>query len=234
MRPVESQKNFADRKPSLARIVFNIAAAAVCAQAVSCGTLSQPAPQKAFFAITPGEPSPAVAPMSATSKASTTMPGGAVLRVRRLRVASPYDGQAFVYQIRNDEFETDYYNGFIAAPDQLLTGSLIAWVSRAATFKSVVDVSTGILARYVLEGNVTSLYGDYIDKAAPKAVMSIRIFLLDDRDADLRMIFQKEYNATAPIEMGSAQSLVKGLSKAFRQILEQMTADLDERAAAGP
>jgi cholesterol transport system auxiliary component len=216
-----------------ARRAVAVVAAAVCTLAASCGMLSQPAPEKALFAIDPGEPPAAVASSAPRSKASTTMPGGAVLRVRRLRVASPYDGQEFVYRIKGDEFRSDYYNGFIAAPDQLLTGSLVAWVLRAGIFESVVDMSSGIPARYVLEGDVTALYGDYTDKAAPKAVMTVRVFLLDDADAGLRIIFQKEYNAAVPIDPGSAESLTKGLSHAFRQILEQMTADLRVRSSAG-
>ena len=164
------------------------------------------------------------------------MPAGAVLQVRRLHIASPYDGQEFVYRTRSNEFRSDYYNGFIAAPDHLLTAGLIAWISRAGVgpFASVVDTESGIPARYVLEGNVTSLYGDYADKAAPKAVMSLKIFLFDDGDANARVIFQKEYSAAAPIEPGSAESLVNGWGKAFRQILERITADLDQHSPTGP
>jgi len=186
----------------------------------------QPDPEKALFAIDPGDPPAAGNSQTSSLKLPTTMRAETVLRVRLLRVASPYNGQAFVYKTTGNEFRTDYYNGFIAAPDQLLTGSLIAWLLRAGPFDSVVDVASGIPARYVLEGNVTALYGDYSDKAIPKAVMVVRIFLLDDHDANLRIMFEKQYSATSAIERGNVNSLVKGWGIAFRQILEQMTADL--------
>src|ERR1700722_3270367 len=86
-----------------------VLAAAACTMAVSCSALSQPTPDRAFFAIDPGEPAPFVAPGSvaapATSTAgrSATMPAGAVLKVHRLRLASPYDGQEFVYRTRSNE-----------------------------------------------------------------------------------------------------------------------------------
>jgi len=227
----------------LARFSLTLFAAALCTAAVSCSALSQPAPGKAFFSIDPGEPtpvapSPAVAPaVAATTTASppASSPADSALQVRRLRIASPYDGQEFVYRTSSNEYRTDYYNGFIAAPDQLLTAALTAWLSRARVgrFASVVDAASDIPARYVLEGNVTSLYGDYADKAAPKAVITIKIFLFDDGDANARVIFQKEYSAAAPIELGSAPSLVKGWSQAFRQVLEQITADLNQRFPAG-
>jgi len=228
-----------------ARLSVTFLIAAVCAMAISCSALSQPSPDKAFFAIDPGEPTPAVAPLpvapavtapeTSTAKTSTTMPAGAVLQVRRLRVASPYDGKEFVYRTKTNEYRTDYYNGFIAAPDQSLTAALIAWISRTGgtRFASVVDVASSIPPRYVLEGNVTSLYGDYADKASPKAVMAIKIFLFDDSDASGRVILQKQYNASAPIDPGSAESLVKGWGNAYRQILEQLTADLDATSSSG-
>jgi ABC-type uncharacterized transport system auxiliary subunit len=172
--------------------------------------------------------------VSSSNGAVVSVSNGAVLQVRRLRVASPYDGQQFVYRTKTNEYRADYYNGFIAAPDQSLTAALIAWISRTggSRFASVVDVASSIPPKYVLEGNVTSLYGDYTDKAA-KAVMVIKIFLFDDSDASGRVILQKEYKASAPIDPGSAESLVKGWGNAFRQILERITADLDAPAPAG-
>ena len=215
----------------LTKALFAAVAASLCLFSVSCGTLTQPAPDRALFAINPGEPLVSVASTASTTQPSTRMSASTVLEIQRLRVASPYDAQPFVYRMKGDEFRTDYYNGFIAAPDQLLTGSLIQWESRTGPFSSVVDAASGIPARYVLSGNITALYGDYADKAAPKATITLRIFLLDDADANSRIIFQKTYTAAAPIELGSAESLVKGFNSAYREILQQLTTDLRKRFA---
>jgi len=161
------------------------------------------------------------------------MPGHGVLEVRKLRIASPYDGQALVYRTKGDQFRSDYYNGFIAAPDQLLTGTLVAWLSRAGLFESVINSASDIPAKYVLEGNVTALYGDYTNKTAPIAIIAVTVFLIDDGNAQSRILFQREYHATAPIGSGSADSLVKGWGTAFRQILERISADLADPALMG-
>jgi uncharacterized lipoprotein YmbA len=198
--------------------------------AASCGSLTQPSPEKASFAIDPGNPPPTMG-----SRQTSTAPAmGNVLRVRRLKVASPYNNMGFVYRSGHGEFHTDYYNGFIAAPDQLLTGALVKWLAQAGPFDSVVDTASGVDARYVLEGHVTALYGDYTDKAAPKAVIAMRVFLFDDSAANLSIVFQKVYEATSPIAAGNAASLVKGWDDAYRRILEQIAIDLrDNRSVAG-
>ena len=213
------------------RTTITAIAGVVSLLVTSCGIVPQPAPVRALFTIDPAE---SISPATKRSSGlNSPKRDAAVLQVRRLRVASPYAGQAFVYRIGSSEFRTDYYNGFIASPDQLVTNSLIAWLSRSGPFESVVDMASGIPAQYVLEGSVTSLYGDYSNKTAPKAVMAISIFLLDDREASLQVIFKKDYGGAASIEPGSVDSLVKGWGAAFRQILEQMTADLDDRSLTG-
>lgn len=214
--------------PLFLRTGISVVVAATCVFAASCSLLTRPAPERMLFAIDPGEPPQAALSHASSENGATATPEREVLRVRRLRVASPYDGNGFVYRTHDDQFRTDYYNGFIAAPAELLTTELIGWLSRAGPFEAVVDAASAVPARYVLEGNVTALYGDYADQAAPRAVLAIRIFVLDQL-AKAQIVFQKEYQATAPITSGSATSLVKGWSSAFRSALEQIAADLTAR-----
>jgi ABC-type uncharacterized transport system auxiliary subunit len=208
-----------------------------CTLALSCGALSRPAPDRALFAIDPGPP-PAASPSRESGARAADPPARqAVLRVRRLRVLSPYDAGAFVYRAGADEFRTDYYNGFVAPPAELLTGRLIEWLARTGPFDAVVDAGSAVPARYLLEGTVTALYGDYADRAAPTAVIAIKVFVLDESGAagsNARIAFQKEYRAAAPIQPGTAAGLVRGWGQALRQISEELTADLPRGGSAGP
>jgi uncharacterized lipoprotein YmbA len=183
--------------------------------AASCGTLSKPYPEKSFFAIDAG-PTPAATPASREGS----------LRVRRLRVAKPYDGLTFVYKTGGSEFRTDYYNGFIAAPEALLTSETIRWLSTAGPFVSVVDGASSAPNRYVLEGNVTTFCGDMTDPKAPKAVLEARFFLLDESGAEASVKFQKAYAAGVPTAGGKPADLADAWGKAMRQILTALAADL--------
>jgi uncharacterized lipoprotein YmbA len=183
--------------------------------AASCSSMNRPYPEKGFFAIDAG-PAPAAAKES----------GESALRVRRLRVAQPYDGHTFVYRTGPSEFRTDYYNGFIVAPDQALTSETIRWLAAAGPFASVVDGASSAPNRYVLEGNVTALCGDMTDAKVPKATIEMRFFLLDESGAEAAVKFQKAYAASAPAAGVKPADLVDAWGQALRQILTSLAADL--------
>lgn len=177
--------------------------------------LSKPYPDKAFFAIDAGQPARAAHPISPLT-----------LRIYSILVARPYDVRAFVYKTGASRFETDYYNGFIAAPSELLTGTLVDWMKRAGLFAVVVDSDSRMADQFVLEGNVREMYGDYSDRRNPQAVMTAAFFLIDDRPVDGRVIFQKTYHVSAPVGAKGPEALSAALNAAWRNILTDLTADL--------
>jgi uncharacterized lipoprotein YmbA len=199
-------------------------AAAACMVAASCGPLARPATDRQLYAIDPGRPPAARPPDVAPAGAPAT-----ALRVRRLQVVNPYAGSGFVYRNADGTFRTDYYNGFVTAPSEQLTGAFVDWLSHSGSFASVVDSASSVPARYVLEGSVTALYGDYSDRSAPKAVIEVRLFVLDEQARGSPVAFQKEYRAAAPIKPASTSSLAKGWSESLKSILGQVDADLQSR-----
>ena len=106
-----------------------------------------------------------------------------------MRIAKPFDATGFVYKVAESRFTTDYYNGFIAEPDRLLTGELVNWLAASGEFGSVVEESSAADYRLTLESNVTELYGDYTNKTAPQAVMELKVFVIDDVPSPSRVIF---------------------------------------------
>lgn len=184
---------------------------------------SQPYPQRNQYSLNVGStPNPLQPPA-----APATAPAGqAVLRVDVLRIAAPYSGNDFIYKVGANKYTSDYYNGFIASPQAILTGELIQWLGDANIFKAVVDSRTGIDHRLTLEGNVTALYGDYTDLKAPAAVVEIKFFLIREKDADAVIIRDKLYSARVPLSGRGASLLVAGWGEAYRQILQQLTDDL--------
>ena len=187
-----------------------------------CSAMSKPFPGKNFFAIDAGRPEAAGRRVSEST-----------LRVRQVRVASPYDARAFVYKIGGARFETDYYNGFIAEPAAILTGELVEWLAGSGLFGSVVASDNGADHRFILEGNVRGLYGDYSVREAPKAVIEVKFFLLDDGGAKIVIPFKKGYKKTASCKDDSPAALVAAWGKAYREILAELTADLGKLGSVG-
>jgi len=189
--------------------------ALLCLALVGCGSIGQPFPEKEFFGIDAGD-SPAPAKRMADSG----------LRVRRLRIAPPYDGRSFVYKVGESRYKTDYYNGFVTSPDHLLTGELTQWLTEAKLFAAVVGSTGEADHRYVLDGSVSELYGDFTDANAPKAVIKARFFLLDDSQAETKIVFQKTYRKEAPLSEANPEAVAAGLGAAFREVLTELTADI--------
>ncbi|HHH76662.1 MAG TPA: hypothetical protein ENL03_06530 [Phycisphaerae bacterium] len=189
----------------------------LCSIGIGCDAMSKPFPEKEFFALDVGDPP------GATAKA-----GEGALRVRKLHIASPFNARSFVYRTGDMKFTTDYYNGFVTDPDKLLTGQLVSWLSQAGSFDAVVTSGSEAPHRYVLEGNVTELYGDYCDKANLKAVMKVRFFLLDDSQVETIIVFQKTYRSQAPLKGDTAEAFPAGLNEVYKQILTDLSKDLPE------
>jgi len=187
----------------------------LCGALAGCEAMSQPFPEKDFYAVEVGVPPAPAAKQNI-----------AAVRVRRLRIAQPYDGRAFVYRTGPSKFRTDYYHGFITSPDHLLTGELVDWLAGSQLFAAVMDSGGEGEHQYVLDGSVSELCGDYADVNSPKAVVAARFFLLDDSGADTRVVFQKAYRKEAALDGQTPEAMAAGLGAAYREMLAGLTADL--------
>ena len=194
----------------------------ITACAVGCG-MSRPYPEKALFALDPGQAPQAARPASP-----------ATVLIRSVYVASPFDAQTFFYKRGGLQYELDYYNGFVAAPEQLLTGSLLMWMGQSGLFAATVESGSRMTAPYVLEANVTEMYGDYSDAKAPKARMAASFFLLDVRPVDAVIVFQKSYHASAPINGVGPGAVAAAINAAYRSILVELSGDLSRVDTSPP
>lgn len=182
------------------------------------GILSKPYPEKVRYAL--ATPLPEAKPAGAL----------APLRVSLLRVSQPYDSVSLVYRTGTSTYSSDYYKTFVATPDRLLTAEVVNYLCRTGQF-SVVSLGVTGDARYILEGDLLSMYGDFRKGAPPAAEMSIRFFLIDDANAAANVILQKTYQASQPIPSTSTEDLVEGWNKAMGTIMGQLTSDIGAATA---
>ncbi len=186
---------------------------------LACGlpacNLTRPYPTKALFALEVGKPPAAAARES-----------GVVLRIYDFIIASPYDGQSFVYKTGPTRFENDYYNGFIADPSHLLTAATVDWMREGGRFPVVPSTSGSVANQLFLEGNVREMYGDYTDKSCPRAVMTVAFFLMDNREVNGRVLFQRMYHVETPVGGSGPDEFSAALSRTYRKILLELTSDM--------
>ena len=183
--------------------------------ATGCG-LNQPYPEKGLYAFDVGDP----------PRAAAASPR--VLRVAGVRVASPYDARSFVYRTGSDQFETDYYHGFVTDPHDLFTGELIRWLSDGGIYATVVGPANSADDDVQLEMNVTACFGDLSARGEPSAAIDARCFLLEDADAQTRVVLKKAYRSRVPLSGKDPEDMAAGLGQAYRKLLGELTADLME------
>ena len=183
-----------------------------CAQ-----TLSRPAPEKRLYAI--------------TAQRQDTQPPArdkSVLKVRPLQISPAYQGKEMIYRVGEVEVESDYYNTFFVQPALNLTQQTAQWIERAGIFGNVVDSTSQMQDTHLLDGMVNALYGDFRDKAHPKAVLEMQFFLLKNTNDKYGVVFQKTYAQAVPFstDFKDAKALAEAYNTALAGILTELEGDL--------
>ena len=196
-------------------------------QLVSCTGL-QTAANKNLYALDAGSPAAAhnSAPAQEASATIGSIPRDQILQIRRVSIAPPFDGSSFIYRTPAGTYVKDYYNEWVAPPQDLFSGQLVDWLSASRIFASVVGGQSAAPHRFALETNITALYGDFHDPHHPQVVLAARVFMLDDSGATRTVAFQNHYDISLAIPDASAQQFVVGAGKAYRQLLESVSRDL--------
>ncbi len=185
----------------------------------ACVNLERSYPDKHYFAldITPKEQ-----PSTGTIKG--------VLAVSDMRISQRYEGQSFVYRLSETGYESDFYNQFLIAPAALITEDVRKALAQSQVFEHVISASTDLEPTYRLQGMVNSLYGDFTDANAPRAVIEMQFFLTKKTPTGEELVMAKRYVKSVPVNARSPDALVKGWDTALEDILSSFSADLKSAA----
>lgn len=184
----------------------------------SCVKLERQPVEKRLFALETVRPGPA----AGSAQGAALSPEA--LLVRRMQVAPRVAGRELVYRTGESAWSADYYNLFFVSPADMLTQDLRAWLASARLFANVVDPGSLLPSAYILEGNVTSLYGDFAEKQ-PQAVVEMQFLLLKNGD-ERQVALSRGYRRTAPMQSSTPQELVRALREATSQVYADLEADL--------
>ncbi len=149
-----------------------------------------------------------------------------ILAIQSFNSSELYADKSFVYRIAKSEYETDFYNRFLVAPDDMLTQITRKWLSDSGVFKLVLESGTYTDATEMLEGNLLALYGDFENKDNPKATVRIRFFVI--KLSDKSVLFSKTYEVSSAAKDNSIESLVDAYNESIKQILTQLEKDLQK------
>jgi cholesterol transport system auxiliary component len=153
-----------------------------------------------------------------------------ILEISRLTIDSAFSGSGLVYRVGDSEYESDFYNEFLASPSAMITDTMRNWLSMSRLFKRVLDPGSQIDPTHIIEGNITALYGDFREPSSPRAIVEMRLFLLETETGKEPLpIFGKTYSTSIGIGSEDPEGLVEALGRCLEKILSTLENDLAQR-----
>ena len=149
-----------------------------------------------------------------------------ILDVHRFTIDSAFDSKGLVYRKGEFEYESDFYNEFLISPSAMVTEKTRTWLSQSGLFARVLDKGSYVGSTHTLEGNITALYGDLRSKSSPRAVMELRVFLIEDKAPKESIILGKTYSTSSGLESEGAEGLVEAFDRCLEKILTDLEKDL--------
>ena len=181
-----------------------------------CVSLEQKYPDKSYFVIE----------ISSAGQASPAQ-GDRVLLVSNLHISPRYAGTGFVYRTSETAYESDFYNQFLSSPGTMISEEVRKGLAAASAFRYIVGPASELTAKYVLEGSVNALYGDFRNLNAPAAVLEIEFFLRKENSSNPGIALHKRYEKSVAIGQRTPDALAKGWDQALEAIIANLVADLD-------
>ncbi|WP_291319893.1 ABC-type transport auxiliary lipoprotein family protein [Desulfonatronospira sp.] len=149
-----------------------------------------------------------------------------ILSVRGFDVSAGFRGKEIVYRTDRGRSQSDFYNQYFISPGPMLTDLTRQWLEDSGMFEAVIPMGSHKKADYILEGAVTSLYGDFQNRGEPASVLRMQLLLLEDDRQDYRMLMHRTYQERVTLNGSGAEHVVQGLNKALTRILTRLEKDM--------
>jgi ABC-type uncharacterized transport system auxiliary subunit len=185
------------------------------------GCLSRVAPPTRTYAFSPADAPP------------RQFVNSQVLAMRALKVASPFDGRAFVYRIGDTSYIRDPYAEFLDPPTNEIASPLRERLRGGGNFLAVEEPGSVVKPNVLSEVSVTELYGDFRKPDRPAAVFTIRFVFIDAPNGIPGTIFlAREYSRNEPLNERTASALMDAWNRELEEILAEVNTELADNLAA--
>ncbi len=149
-----------------------------------------------------------------------------ILEIQRFEVAEPFSGKEMVYRIGPLQYESDFYNTYFVPPASMIGGEVRRCLAGCGAFSQVVGRGSRLKADYLLEAEVTALYGDLSDPMAPKAVVEIAFLLLKPVSGGSEIVLARTWRSETVLEGRGGEALAEGLSVSLGEVMKGLTAEI--------
>lgn len=181
---------------------------------LATGCSSTPKAKPEYFLLNPGKP--------VSMKALKPSGVGATASVSFVDVAAPFASDGFVYRVTGDRWETDPYNQFLVSPADMLTSIVRNWMRDSGLYGDVAMPGAGGTQEYLIDCDLTELYGDFRNMANPEAVMTIEAQVFRNTDKGRVLVLRKTFTRRVDVAERTPGMLVDAWSEAARMELSEL------------
>jgi cholesterol transport system auxiliary component len=168
--------------------------------------------------------------VTTTQTARPAQPSAAILEVRSFTIDSEFSGRQIVYRTGEFKYAPDYYNEFLISPATMITEVTRNWLASTGLFARVLEPGSAAAPTCVLDGSIAACYADIRDKAAPAAVLKMRLFYSRHANEINTLVWSRAYEMREPMKNTHAESFLAASSSGLQTILEKLQTDLSEQA----
>ena len=155
------------------------------------------------------------------------------LKMGSVSTAPPFDGKSLVYRLGDQRYEKDFYNIYLALPNEMVSNATRQWLNNAQIFSMTVGQGNSFFPFYNLQISVEEFYGDY--RVRPEAVVTVEFFLTaTDPQKRNPVIGKNRYTKRVALKDNTPQSLALGQQEALAQILKEYEVTLYKYAGNLP
>jgi cholesterol transport system auxiliary component len=167
--------------------------------------------------------------VSPPQAANVSQPPSVTLEVRPFTIDAEFSGRQMVYRIDEFRYAPNYYNEFLIPPAIMITETTRNWLAGTETFARVVEPGSGMMPTYILNGSISACYADIRDKAAPAAVLELKMFLTKQDKGVETLAWSHTYEMRELMKNTQPQSFAAAMSRCVQSVLQKLQTDLSEQ-----
>jgi cholesterol transport system auxiliary component len=167
-----------------------------------------------------------ISPPQAVNVSSSS---NAIIEVRPFTIDSKFSGRQMVYRIDEFRYAPDYYNEFLVPPAVMITEATRNWLADTGTFGHVAEPGSGIMPTCTFSGSIIECYADIRDKAAPAAVLELRMFLTKQDKGIETLVWSHTYQMREPMKNIQAPFFAATMSRCVQNVLQKLQIDLAQQ-----
>ena len=170
---------------------------------------------------TPATETFSLTPTSTTALSSELQ--NPIIRMMPATIESQFSNSFFIYRTSSIQYFTDPYRRFLSSPN-IEISSYLENKLPISLKGSLIAADSLATENFILQENISELYADYRNKAAPQAVVAIQFILYTTEHGKTTQIASINLREQTAIKPNDAASLLAGYAHDL-DVISQQAAD---------